>query len=101
VKTDHIHTRIKSTLAAMAFIAAPLAVRAETRAENDARMKWFDEARFGMFIHWIGAPGLGHPAGCRQSAGNLRQGGGMDGPAPGIPGRHHRTRGGPEVRQST
>ncbi len=36
----------------MAFMAAPLAVRAETRPENDARMKWFNEARFGMFIHW-------------------------------------------------
>ncbi|MDE1176823.1 MAG: alpha-L-fucosidase [Edaphobacter sp.] len=24
----------------------------ETPAEKDARMKWFREARFGMFIHW-------------------------------------------------
>jgi alpha-L-fucosidase len=24
----------------------------ETPAQRDARMKWFDEARFGMFIHW-------------------------------------------------
>ena len=24
----------------------------ETRAQKDARMKWFREARFGMFIHW-------------------------------------------------
>lgn len=24
----------------------------ETTAERDARMKWFREARFGMFIHW-------------------------------------------------
>jgi alpha-L-fucosidase len=24
----------------------------ETSAERDARMKWFREARFGMFIHW-------------------------------------------------
>src|SRR5690606_9710948 len=24
----------------------------ETKAEKDARMKWFREARFGMFIHW-------------------------------------------------
>lgn len=34
----------------LAFTAAPLA--AETPAEKDARMKWFREARFGMFIHW-------------------------------------------------
>ena len=24
----------------------------ETPAQHDARMKWFREARFGMFIHW-------------------------------------------------
>ncbi|MGA2749459.1 MAG: alpha-L-fucosidase [Verrucomicrobiota bacterium] len=24
----------------------------ETRAQRDARMEWFREARFGMFIHW-------------------------------------------------
>lgn len=24
----------------------------ETKAERDRRMKWWREARFGMFIHW-------------------------------------------------
>ena len=24
----------------------------ETEAERDARMAWFREARFGLFIHW-------------------------------------------------
>ena len=24
----------------------------ETTAQRDARMKWWREARFGMFIHW-------------------------------------------------
>ncbi|HWI55587.1 MAG TPA: alpha-L-fucosidase, partial [Bacillota bacterium] len=24
----------------------------ETKEQRDARMKWFREARFGMFIHW-------------------------------------------------
>ncbi|RYG63664.1 alpha-L-fucosidase, partial [bacterium] len=24
----------------------------ETKAERDKRMKWWREARFGMFIHW-------------------------------------------------
>src|SRR6267143_5836184 len=24
----------------------------ETKSERDARMKWWREARFGMFIHW-------------------------------------------------
>jgi len=27
-------------------------VPVETKAQKDARMKWFREARFGMFIHW-------------------------------------------------
>ncbi len=30
--------------------ASPLAQ--ETKAEKDARMKWWREARFGLFIHW-------------------------------------------------
>ena len=45
-------------LAASLLVTAPT-VRAaeetwnkETRAERDARMKWWREARFGMFIHW-------------------------------------------------
>ena len=25
---------------------------AETPAQRDARMEWFREARFGLFIHW-------------------------------------------------
>jgi alpha-L-fucosidase len=32
--------------------ALPAVVKAETPAEHDARLKWFREARFGMFIHW-------------------------------------------------
>jgi alpha-L-fucosidase len=40
-------------LAAFAiFCLTPLVVVAETAAERDARMAWFREARFGMFIHW-------------------------------------------------
>jgi alpha-L-fucosidase len=30
----------------------PLAAAPETKAERDARMAWWREARFGMFIHW-------------------------------------------------
>jgi len=30
----------------------PLAASPETKAERDARMAWWREARFGMFIHW-------------------------------------------------
>ncbi len=32
--------------------AAPAPDRAETKEQRDARMKWWREARFGMFIHW-------------------------------------------------
>ncbi len=35
--------------AAAASVAPP---RVETEAERQARMKWWTEARFGMFIHW-------------------------------------------------
>ncbi len=31
---------------------APAPAKAETKARHDARMKWWREARFGMFIHW-------------------------------------------------
>jgi alpha-L-fucosidase len=36
---------------ATAFLASP-AASAETPAQKEARMKWWSEARFGMFIHW-------------------------------------------------
>jgi len=29
-----------------------ISYRDETQAEHDARMQWWREARFGMFIHW-------------------------------------------------
>ena len=32
--------------------AYPVVVRDETPGEHAARMKWFKEARFGIFIHW-------------------------------------------------
>ena len=30
----------------------PAVVRAETPEQHEARLKWFREARFGLFIHW-------------------------------------------------
>ena len=33
-------------------LLTPALAHAETPAEKAARMKWFNEARFGMFIHW-------------------------------------------------
>ena len=46
---------MKSTLTLLtALLLAPLAAlhAAETAAERDARMAWWREARFGMFVHW-------------------------------------------------
>lgn len=36
----------------LAFAASAQGVHKESKAERDARMKWWREARFGMFIHW-------------------------------------------------
>ena len=46
---------MKPTLTLLtALLLAPLAAlhAAETPAERDARMAWWREARFGMFVHW-------------------------------------------------
>lgn len=40
------------TLALACAFAVSQAVPKETRAQKDARMKWWREARLGMFIHW-------------------------------------------------
>lgn len=39
-------------LLATFLMALPAAAEEETREQKDARMKWWREARFGMFIHW-------------------------------------------------
>lgn len=43
-------------IAALALLATSMAQAAppekETKAQRDQRMKWWREARFGMFIHW-------------------------------------------------
>jgi alpha-L-fucosidase len=53
------HTKIAFLLAALAagcgFFAmaeSPAGDSSETPKQHDARMKWWREARFGMFIHW-------------------------------------------------
>jgi len=45
-----IRSRALALLPVLALTTAHLA--AETPEEKDARMEWFREARFGMFIHW-------------------------------------------------
>jgi alpha-L-fucosidase len=49
--------RIIQTIIATALLMTPALVRAqtnapETRQEHDARMAWWREAKFGLFIHW-------------------------------------------------
>ncbi len=41
-----------TTLLAQTTAASPPPFAAETDAARAARMKWWTEARFGMFIHW-------------------------------------------------
>lgn len=43
---------IKMAPPAAGLPAYPAVVRAETPEEHEARLKWFREARFGLFIHW-------------------------------------------------
>ncbi|HOX58266.1 MAG TPA: alpha-L-fucosidase [Candidatus Paceibacterota bacterium] len=46
-------TKLVFLLPLLSLTAAPLVVlAAESAAERDARMAWFREARFGLFIHW-------------------------------------------------
>ena len=39
-------------LAAVLVAAGPAAAPVETKEQHDARMQWWREAKFGMFIHW-------------------------------------------------
>ena len=44
---------IARTMLLLALATLPLLGAAqETKAQKDTRMKWWREARFGMFIHW-------------------------------------------------
>ena len=42
-----------SLISLLLFVVfAQAAVSQETEAQKEGRMKWWTEARFGMFIHW-------------------------------------------------
>jgi alpha-L-fucosidase len=43
---------LATSLLTASHLTAADAPAAETKAQRDARMKWWREARFGMFIHW-------------------------------------------------
>ena len=46
------YSKIFSPVAAVFFVVLSVTALAETSAERDARMAWWREARFGMFVHW-------------------------------------------------
>jgi len=43
---------ITLTVALSAFILATTSSAAETKGQRDARLAWWHDAKFGMFIHW-------------------------------------------------
>ncbi len=45
-------SRFIITVALSAFLLVTVTSAAETKAQHDARMAWWREAKFGMFIHW-------------------------------------------------
>lgn len=57
--------------------AYPAIVKQETPVEHDARLKWFREARFGIFIHWgvyaaLAGSWQGRPAGAEWIMNNAK-----------------------------
>jgi alpha-L-fucosidase len=42
----------RRVLASLLLVLLPALAAAETREQRDTRMKWWREARFGMFVHW-------------------------------------------------
>ena len=52
MKTAFLMTLLFATQSMAATNDAPLLPTMETPAQHDARLAWWREARFGMFIHW-------------------------------------------------
>ena len=44
--------QITAVVAALLTVSPTLARAEETKEQHDARMSWWREARFGMFVHW-------------------------------------------------
>ncbi|MEX1115922.1 MAG: alpha-L-fucosidase, partial [Akkermansiaceae bacterium] len=47
-----LKTLVAAVMAASVFPSSGEEISAETPAQHDARMAWWREAKFGMFIHW-------------------------------------------------
>ena len=48
----HVLATTGLVIALVLALVAPAMAGQETEAQKEARMKWWTEARFGMFIHW-------------------------------------------------
>jgi hypothetical protein len=44
--------KLTALLATLAIPLLATTARSESEAEKAGRMQWFNDARFGMFIHW-------------------------------------------------
>src|SRR6476469_9455661 len=44
--------RTPVTVCLLLLLASAFGAAQETPAQHDARMRWWRDARFGMFIHW-------------------------------------------------
>jgi len=52
MKTTRYLTLFLSLAALLGSVKSVTAAQVETPEQREARLKWFKEARFGMFIHW-------------------------------------------------
>jgi alpha-L-fucosidase len=52
MRTKALSLLVVALLTAIAVIPAQAQLPKETEAQKTARMRWWTEARFGMFIHW-------------------------------------------------
>ena len=52
IKNRAMNKRIIQLLLTISLVLPLLNINAQTTTDKDLRMKWWREARFGMFIHW-------------------------------------------------
>ena len=47
-----MNSKVLAVILAATALGANFCSATETKAQHDARMAWWREAKFGMFIHW-------------------------------------------------
>ncbi|MBI2302599.1 MAG: alpha-L-fucosidase [Armatimonadetes bacterium] len=65
-----------TALLALLLLVAPTLAQPESPAQRDARLQWWREARFGMFIHWGPVSLTGEEIGWSRNPGPNGYGGG-------------------------